>query len=113
MMILIARTIVEEKMEWLPMDLGMISVPLALVGIFIFGFPDWVTKIWTFSIYRTMKPNYEFEENIEYKKPKNSTIIIIKIIGAIFIIFGVYLFWNAETFYNTWVNKYIEVDSGR
>jgi len=110
MLILIARTIVEEKMEWSPMDLGMISVPLALVGIFIYGFPDWVVKIWTSSIYRTMKPNYEFEENIEYKEPKKSTIIIIKIIGAIFIIFGVYLFWSAETFYNTWVKQYAGIN---
>lgn len=102
-MIFKSKTIAEQDIEWSPMGLGMISIPLVLVGIFVFGFPDLVVKLWGFYIYRRMKPNYEFEDNVEYKEPKRLTIIILKIIGALFVVFGVYLFWNAETFYNTWI----------
>ncbi|GIP53298.1 hypothetical protein [Paenibacillus vini] len=88
--------------EWDPSILGTISIPLALFGVFLFCFPDLVCKFLSFNAYRTMKPNYEFEEYIEYKEPRKITLVLIKAIGLIIILFGIYLFWNAEGFYRFW-----------
>lgn len=87
-----------------PMTIGMSSIPLILVGLFLFCFPDLVFRFFTFSAFRSMKPNHEFEENIQYKEPRKLTLRLIKIIGLLLFLFGIYLFWFAEDFYNYWYN---------
>lgn len=92
----------ESEIEMDPMIIGLSSIPIALLGLFLFCFPDLVFRFFTFSAYRSMKPNHEFEENIQYKEPSKLSLRLIKIFGLFLFLFGVYLFWFAEDFYNFW-----------
>lgn len=94
----------DSGIEWDPMTLGLSSIPIAFLGVFLFCFPDLVFKSVTFIAYRSMKPNHDFEENIQYKEPGKLTLRLIKIMGLILFLFGIYLFWFAEDLYNDWFN---------
>lgn len=86
--------------DWSPETFGLLSIPLIIIGLILLSIPDLIYKLWIFGAYRTMKPNYEFEEHVTYKSPSKKLLIILRIFGVLLTLFGIYLFWYAEEFYN-------------
>ncbi|MCG7379136.1 hypothetical protein MH215_19150 [Paenibacillus sp. ACRSA] len=89
-------------MEWDSSTFGYISIPVFFMGVVFCFFPDILYKWFVFWRYRTVKPNWEFEDN-----PPSGDIpiwveVMLKICGSVMMILGIVWFWFAEEFYEFW-----------
>ena len=83
--------------EWTENTFGYLSIPLFVIGILLFSFPDLVYKVFLEGRYRGMKPNRAFEDNIPKKEIPVIIEKVLKSIGMIMIVMG--MIWFSKEFY--------------
>src|SRR5690606_36380541 len=85
--------------EWTENTFGYLSIPVFVIGIILFSFPDIIYKAFLVIQYRGLKPNGEFEDNPPNKEIPVIIERILKSLGMIMIVLGVIWFWFSKEFY--------------
>lgn len=96
---LLGKDFENVDIEWTEATFGYLSIPVFVIGILLFSFPDIVYKAFLEAQYRWMKPNRNFEDHIPNKEIPVTTERILKSIGMIMIVMGIIWFWFAKEFY--------------
>jgi len=86
-------------LEWSAEMFGYLSIPVFLLGVVFFSFPDLIYTFVRYRSYRMMKPNSEFEEDCTTKSIPRPLGIILKIFGVLLIVLGIIWFGFSEEFY--------------
>jgi len=85
--------------EWTEHTFGYLSIPIFVLGIIVFSFPDMLYK-WFLEIrYRGLKSNGDFEDNLEKREIPMIIERILKKIGLIMIALGMVWFWFSKEVY--------------
>lgn len=93
----------QENLELNPTAIGMASIPILLIGLFFIFFSDTVIWMLKSMAYRQMNPWKGFEDSEpESDQPSRWATSVVKLLGWILFLFGGYLFFYAEEFYNYW-----------
>ncbi|MFS0870359.1 hypothetical protein [Paenibacillus xylanilyticus] len=93
-------------MEWTTSTFGYLSIPVFVMGIVFYFFPDILYKLFVVMRYRGIKPNSEFEENLPNTEIPKSIEVILKVLGCTMVILGITWFWFSEEFYRYWFEEY-------
>jgi hypothetical protein len=88
--------------EWTTSTFGYLSIPVFVVGIVLYFFPDILYKCFVLMRYRGIKPNEGFEDILPNGQISKSIEVILKVLGSIMMILGIIWFWFSEEFYRFW-----------
>ncbi|WP_145411269.1 hypothetical protein [Paenibacillus xylanexedens] len=90
------------EMEWDSSTFGYLSIPMFIMGVIVYFFPDILYSCFVFLRYRRIKPNAEFEDNPPSGDIPRWVEVVLKICGIVMMILGIVWFWFAEEFYAFW-----------
>lgn len=90
------------EMEWDSSTFGYLSIPMFIMGVIVYFFPDILYRCFVFLRYRRIKPNAEFEDNPPSDDIPSWIEVLLKICGSVMMILGIVWFWFSEEFYAFW-----------